>query len=317
MDMVKVTQIMPYYNAEKYLKESIESILNQTYQNLELICIDDGSMDNSRSIVESFDDTRIVHIKNDVNHGCAYCRNQGLLLATGQYIGFMDADDISVKNKLRKEVDYLNEHKDVLVVSGSIVHIDKTGRYLKKIPAVYCEDADIRAFMLYGNCIANGCALFRREVVEKYHIMKNEKLRTSSDFLFWQKCIKYGKIHCLNDVIYLYRFNHESAITKQVKKNPKTDDNIMISILSYAWKSRGFNLKKSEIKYIFQYFYRGENIGTLFDYLRGYHLYCKIRMQSNKLNLAERHKILELYRGYMKKHILSELKYIFRAFWAE
>ena len=314
METVKVTQIMPYYNAENYLKESIESILNQTYQNIELICIDDASTDNSRSIVESFNDVRIIHITNDENHGCAYCRNQGLLAATGEYIGFMDADDISVKNKLSKEVAYLNENKDVLVVSGSIAHIDKKGRYLEKIPTIYREDSDIRAFMLYGNCIANGCAMFRREVIDKYHIMKNDKLRTSSDFLFWHKCINHGKIHCLDEVLYLYRFNHESAIQKQVKKSPKTDDKILISILNYAWKTRGFRLSKNEIKYIFDYFYRGKNMETPSDYLRGYKLYWKIKIQSDKLYLAERDKILELYRGYMKKHMVSGLKNVYKVF---
>lgn len=312
MDTVKITQIMPYYNAEKYLKDSIESVLSQTYKNIELICIDDGSTDGSRSIVESFHDERIVHIVNEKNHGCAYCRNQGLMVASGEYIGYMDADDIALKNKLSKEAKYLNEHEDVLVVSGSIAHIDSNGKYGRKFVAAYREDVDIRAFLLYGNCITNGCALFRREIIDKYHIKNNEKLRTSSDFLFWLKCIECGKIHCLDEVLYLYRREgkYESAIEQQKKKNLEEYEHIFLFIFNYAWKSRGFHLNKDEIKYIFDYFLLKKGMKTPYVYMRGYKLYWKIKVQSSKLNLVEREQILALYRGYMKSHIRDNMKRI-------
>lgn len=310
METKKVTIIMPYYNTEKYLKSAIESILNQTYQNLELICIDDGSSDNSRSVVNSFSDERIVHIMNDDNHGCAYCRNQGLLSAKGEYIGFMDADDISVPNRLRKEADYLNEHEDVLALTVKFGYINAQGRRIRQgQERAICEDIDIRAFMLFGNCIGNGGALFRREVIDRYHIMKNQKLRTSSDFLFWQKCLLCGKMHCLDEILYYYRVdNYRSPIKRMVKKDPQADDAIKLSIFRFAWKHRGFCLNKKEIEYIYTYLYKKEQIYKLIDYWKGYYLYQKIKKQANSLGLVEKQEILTIYKEGMRTQIMNFLK---------
>lgn len=303
MEEKKITIIMPYYNAQDYLEDAVKSILNQTYQNIELICIDDASTDNSKSVVNSFEDERIVHIINEENQGCAYCRNQGLLSAKGDYIGFMDADDISDIHRLEKESDYLNNHQDVLAITVKYGYINAQGRRIKQGQEnAICEDINIRAFLLFGNCFGNGGALFRREVVDRYHIMANEKLRTSSDFLFWQKCLLCGKMHCLDEILYYYREgDYRSPIKRLVKKNPQADETIILSIFRFAWKNRGFYLNKKEVEYIYTYLYKNEQICKLIDYWKGYKLYCKIRSQSNSLGLPERREILRLYREGMKR----------------
>lgn len=310
MEEKKITIIMSYYNAQDYLEAAVKSILNQTYRNVELICIDDASTDNSRSIMNSFEDERIVHIVNEENQGCTHCRNQGLLAAKGDYIGFMDADDISHISRLEKESNYLDEHQDVLAITVKYGYINAQGRRIRQgQETAVCEDINIRAFLLFGNCFGNGAALFRREVVDRYHIMANEKLKTSSDFLFWQKCLLCGKMHCLDEILYYYREgDYQSPIKRLVNKNHQADDNIKLSIFRFAWKHRGFCLNKKEIKYIYTYLYKKEQLHKLIDYWKGFHLYRKIKKQANSLGLVEKQEVLTIYKEGMKKQIMDFLK---------
>src|SRR5690242_9380591 len=100
---------MPVYNASSYLREAIESILNQTYSNFEFIIINDGSTDNSLEIIRSYHDPRISVVNNETNLGIIKTRNKGLKLAKGKYIANMDADDISLSSRLEKQVQYLEQ----------------------------------------------------------------------------------------------------------------------------------------------------------------------------------------------------------------
>ena len=102
----KISIILSFYNEERYLKKSIDSVLAQTYHNFELIIINDGSDDGSESIVNSYSDERIIYEKNSENRRLAYSRNRGLELATGDYIGFFDADDIMIPDKMEKQIRY-------------------------------------------------------------------------------------------------------------------------------------------------------------------------------------------------------------------
>ena len=102
---------MPVFNTEKYVKEALDSIFSQTYKNFEVICIDDGSTDNSLSILESFGD-KIIFIKS-INCGASESRNKGLRVAKGEYIAFLDADDLWVNNKLELQIKKLEENPDL------------------------------------------------------------------------------------------------------------------------------------------------------------------------------------------------------------
>ena len=97
----KITVLMPVYNAGKYLREAIDSILNQSFSDFEFLIINDGSTDNSKNIIESYNDQRIKFIENDKNSGVIFSLNRGLDLAKGGYIARMDADDISLRDRLK------------------------------------------------------------------------------------------------------------------------------------------------------------------------------------------------------------------------
>ena len=309
-DKKLVTQIMCYYNEKKYLGDAIRSILAQSYANWELILIDDGSTDGSHETAESFQDDRIIHVSNKENHGLAWCRNQGLSLAKGEYIGFVDADDIARKDKLKKMVDYLDSHEDVLVLSGGCIYIDKYGNKLSQREGIICEDADIRAYMLFGNCMAGPCALFRRAVIDKYHIAHDIVMRTSQDYFFWQKCLRHGKFYNLEEPLFYYRIGHNSQSNRTVKRDPEKNQNILLKILHYAWRSRGFRLNRGDITYIYRYIYHQERFTSFNDYIKGYKLYRKIKKQESGLNLPEGSQILALYKEFFKKHMRNDIKHI-------
>ena len=118
--MPKLSVIMPAYNAEKYIGEAIESILNQTFTDFEFIIIDDGSSDHTADIIKGFHDERIRFIQNEKNSGVANTLNKGLELSQGEYIARMDADDISLPARFEKQVAFMEANPDVAVVGCGI-----------------------------------------------------------------------------------------------------------------------------------------------------------------------------------------------------
>ena len=117
--MPRVSVVMPAYNAEKYIGEAIDSILNQTFTDFEFIIIDDGSSDRTADIVKSYSDPRIRLLANERNSGIVASLNRGIQKATGKYIARMDADDYSRLDRIKKQVDFLDNHPEVIALGTS------------------------------------------------------------------------------------------------------------------------------------------------------------------------------------------------------
>ncbi len=127
----KLSVLMTAYNAEKYLKPSINSILKQTHKNLELIIIDDGSTDGSINVVKNFEDKRIQLIKQKKNRGRTKSLNNGLKKVKSKYIAILDADDISYKNRLNIQLNFLKKNKHIDIVGTWYEVINNKGKILK------------------------------------------------------------------------------------------------------------------------------------------------------------------------------------------
>ena len=130
-----VSIIMPVYNAGNFLKSAIESILNQTYKNIELIVVDDASSDSSLEILKKYvrrypRKIKLIQMSKNLNCGGDRCANEGLKKATGVYVARMDADDISHKNRITKQVEFLENHKNVFLVGSNAYVIDKNGKII-------------------------------------------------------------------------------------------------------------------------------------------------------------------------------------------
>ncbi len=120
-----ISVVMPVYNGAKYLKEAIESVLNQSFKDFELILINDGSTDSSESIIKSFDEPRIVYLNNGGNLGLSKSFNKGIIAAKGTYIARMDADDVSLPNRFEIQLDYLDTHPNIGVIGTNIILINE------------------------------------------------------------------------------------------------------------------------------------------------------------------------------------------------
>ena len=131
---------MSVYNGEKYLREAIESILNQTFTDFEFLIVNDGSTDSSLEIILSYPDERIRVIRNDRNIGLTKSLNKALQQAKGEYIARQDADDISLQNRFEEQLIYLEKHPEVALLGTSAYKIDERGEILAKVIVPTEED---------------------------------------------------------------------------------------------------------------------------------------------------------------------------------
>lgn len=200
-----ISVIMPVYNAGKYLHEAIESILNQTYTNFELIIINDGSTDNSEAVIRNFNDQRIVYVKNEKNLKIVETLNKGILLARGIYVARMDADDFSIPERLQLQYDFLEKHKHVDLVGSNIEFWQKGGGVSK-----YSEsDGAIKAQLLFSCAIAHPTIMARREFYEKYKY--KAEYDKAEDYELWIRSIKDKAFHNIQKPLLKYRIHDEQS----------------------------------------------------------------------------------------------------------
>jgi glycosyltransferase involved in cell wall biosynthesis len=162
-----VSVIIPVFNAEKYLVASLESILRQSYRELEILICDDASTDQSLRVLQSFNDPRIKMVRNEVNRG--YLRTINLLLemSTGDYIAFHDADDVSHMNRIASQIEFLNTHPDVALVGTNFNMIDEKGKVVHEHKNQMTDPSQIKSVLMNRNIFQKPSILFRRQVFEK------------------------------------------------------------------------------------------------------------------------------------------------------
>lgn len=214
-DLISV--ILPVYNGASYLSESINSILNQTYNNFELIIINDGSIDNSEAIINSFSDSRIVYIKN-TNQGLAASLNQGIKLAKGKYIARQDQDDISLPLRFEKQVDFFNKNPDVVLLgTRAIIFTNDNQLYGKHNHSTITSQ--LHFDLMFDNPFVHSSIMFLKNVTE-YVGLYNEDKSLFEDYEFWSRIANYGKICNLKDELVKYR-HHDLGMSKanDFKKN--------------------------------------------------------------------------------------------------
>lgn len=202
-----VSIILPVYNAERYITLAIESILHQTFTNFELITIDDGSTDQSETIIKSIADPRILYYKNDVNAGLAYTLNKGIALSKGVFIARMDADDIALPNRIEKQLHYLQNNPSVDMIDCIMQYIDDEGKNLHKTNATELSYIEIKKTLPKSNCLGHSSILIRGAVLRKYKY----KNVGNEDYELWLRMIADGIIiHKLNDILLKYRIHQNS-----------------------------------------------------------------------------------------------------------
>jgi glycosyltransferase involved in cell wall biosynthesis len=211
-----ISVIMPVYNAGDYLVEAIESIRKQTYTNWELICVNDGSTDNSWKILKQYrkKDSRIRIYRFPKNKGLAYALNTAIKKVKGDYVARMDADDISLANRLKKQVDYLEKHKDIIAIGTQIKLIDAHGRFIgyKTFPQ---DSKKLYELMMTMMAIQHPTLLTYTKVLKK---CRYENHTTAEDVSMFFKLLQYGKFSNTKEVLFKYRIRKNSNSFKNPKK---------------------------------------------------------------------------------------------------
>lgn len=200
-----VSVVMPIYNADAYLRKAIESILAQSFRDFELIVIDDGSTDTSLEIIKSYFDKRIRLIKKQNNSGIIDSLNKGIRVASGKYIARMDADDISLPNRLKLQIDFLEINSNHALVGTTIEAIDNNGNSIDVYPEP-TEDDDLKKGLLVRNVFAHGSTMMRTEIVRKVGGYTSFALH-AEDYDLWTKIARSHKIANLVDLLYKWRVN--------------------------------------------------------------------------------------------------------------
>lgn len=207
----KVSIIIPIYNSELYLHKTVNSVLNQTYKDWEIILIDDASTDNSWKIIKDYiaKDTRIRTHRLDFNIGTGGARNKGIELAEGRYIAFLDSDDLWHPNKLEKQLNFMKKNKHAFTFT-SYTQIKEKGEELKKIQA--CKEINYNKALLYNPIGCLTVILDTKQLGKSYM----PPIRKRQDYALWLQILKKTNAYGLADNLAYYRIREKSISFNKV-----------------------------------------------------------------------------------------------------
>ncbi|WP_331681646.1 glycosyltransferase family 2 protein [Romboutsia sp.] len=211
---MKVSIITPVYNSEKFIRQSIDSVISQTYKNWEMILVDDCSTDNSEEIIRQYmcEDNRIKYIKLKENSGAAVARNTAIENSTGRFIAFLDSDDIWKKDKLQKQIDFMLGSKIGFSFTGYET-IKEDGIYTgNNIRAPKCVDYN---YLLKNTIIGCLTVMVDKEIIGD---IRMPLIRTRQDFATWLSILKKGhKAYGLDEILAEYRLVEGSISSNKIK----------------------------------------------------------------------------------------------------
>ena len=199
----RVTVLMAVYNGERFLRPAIESILNQTFTDYELLIVDDASTDSTPAVIRSYQDPRIRVIHNERNVGARVSRNLGLQNARGEYVAVLDADDVAYPQRLVEQVVFLDAHPEIALLGSAYDSIDECGDRLQTLYQP-TESLIIRWTLLFRNCIAHSTVMYRREAALQ---VGGYDPNPAEDFLLWGRMAAVYRLAQVDKVLAMYRLN--------------------------------------------------------------------------------------------------------------
>ena len=205
--MPEISVIMATFNAEKYIYNAIKSILNQNFINFELIIVDDGSTDNTVSVIEKFFDKRIILIKNKLNYGVSISRNSAIHHSNSPFIAVMDSDDISYPNRLFEQILFMSTNKDCVAVGSWVTLLTPNGINLYNDDSPPTDqDTIINALEKNGGGIFPNTAMMRTDAVRRIGGYRSH-FESSEDLDLLLRLSEHGTIANIGDFLYGYRLN--------------------------------------------------------------------------------------------------------------
>ena len=228
-----VSVLMPVYKTAPYLSEAMDSMLHQTFKDYELIVLDDCSPDNAEEILDAYDDSRIVRYKGENNVGLSNVLNVGIEMARGKYIARMDSDDISLPNRLQIQVDYLETHSEIDLVSvGMQLFGAKESVWIRERNP---EKVKIEA--LFHSPVLHASSMWRKDSFERHGLRFRQEMVPAEDYDLWTRAMLKGlKLVNLPEVLYEYRI-HEAQATVQTDKTAAKSREVQMAYLQEALPS--------------------------------------------------------------------------------
>ncbi len=208
MGLPLVSIAMPVYNAEKFLKQAIDSVLSQTYTHFELIIVNDGSSDRSKEIILSYTDNRILYFENEKNQGIAKTRNKCILHAGGKYIAVLDNDDIALSDRLEKQVTFLESHMEYGICGSFYEVIDGSGSVIRKMK-LPVSDKEIKTYLLFENCFCNSSVMIQSTLLKDRPY--TESFDMIEDYYFLYSVSKIKKLSILPIFVTQYRVHGKNT----------------------------------------------------------------------------------------------------------
>lgn len=209
-----VSVVMPVYNAEKYLKEAIDSILNQTFTDFEFLIFNDGSKDCSSKIIKSYNDKRIKLFDYKENYGYVKHLNEGIRIAKGKYIARMDADDISLPERFQKQVDFLEKNGDIGLCGTwyKILNTDKEYH-------THTGHNKLLVHLFFNNGFGHPTVFIRKSVLTNNNLKYEEQFMPAEDYKLWTKIVNFTKTSNVPEILLHYRVHDtQITVTKKTKQ---------------------------------------------------------------------------------------------------
>lgn len=212
----KLSMLVTTYNHEKYIAQCIQSILTQSFQDFELIIVDDGSTDNTRKIIQQFTDPRIIYHYQE-NRGPSAAGNVGVALAKTEFISIISGDDVAYEGRLERQYNYFLTYPETTILFGRCEIIDEKSNSLPKHPLQkFFDDVQytnqykiFHQFFFSGNCLNAATCMFRRSVFCKIGGFQYASIQLQ-DYMLWFEWLKYSELVLLDDKLAYYRIRKEN-----------------------------------------------------------------------------------------------------------
>ncbi|MEH8221899.1 glycosyltransferase [Aeromonas veronii] len=248
-----VSVILPVYNCERFIGQAIESILNQTYKNLELIVIDDGSNDDSLSIINSYKyDVRLMVISRE-NKGLVFSLNEGISLANGKYIARMDADDISIIDRIEKQVSFFKRNNDVAILGSRTILIDESNQVIGRCHRPL-SDIAIKSYFFYGSPLAHPSIMYNLNILSKDEVKYLKEDYPAEDLGLFLRVSRKHKIYNIKEPLLKYRVTASGISNTNKRKQQDKSSQLRVSHFSGNEKEVNFVLAIDRDTSLFSYF---------------------------------------------------------------
>lgn len=289
-----ISVIMPVYNCEKYVGEAVQSILNQTFTDFELLIVDDCSTDATVSIIKSISDARINLIRKEKNSGYTDSLNYAITIAKGKYIARMDGDDISLPNRFQRQVEYLNAHQDVILCGTGIQIIDSD-----KILKHPVNHEDIKVKLCFSNAIFHPSVMGRTEAFSEYKY--NKEFEPAEDYDLWTRLVFAGKLANIDEVLLDYRV-HPNQIS-----NYKNDVQMNASLIAQMRMFQVLSENEKIEKELFQRAFKNHSVNSIEEFESTMDFFKRIQVSNNKLQVYK----ADYFNSELKKSRINFLKSYF------